>query len=484
MNASVTNRSFSILHNHLTSTHTHTHVHTFNSFNSENLLWSKGPIVVDMWGLSSQRGDRCLLRYTRDNGGDRDGRSKGEKELITTADSVAELDQTVSLFLGGDYMPGSTADSAVLQDDRRRSVPLNSTRYRLSRTTAQSSSGNLQSHNRSPSIGSKGSGRFDDSNSNPHDALDLVNKIPQKEELEWLTSRRLAPSILLLDQLCGLDKVISFHLFLASCDASIDCAVDGGLKTSAEREKRMLINTAQSRKLTPSVLKSVFEGIALNLPNADMRRLSLLKCLYVLSSQSKSKASISSQQADFGVIIVELTQKDDIFLSFKISKLTRGCGQLSALVKIVVKSFFLSLKVCGLRAVKVKNDLSLSSLARTASTFQRKMIDVCLSNARSLSVLNIRKSSAFGILMDELVYSKLSLGFQIARGGSVGVDRIEEHSDGGYSDVRADDALTTHLFAVSPRSPSGIEMEALLQCKYSNFNFNFNYQNMIQHGIE
>lgn len=426
--------------------------------------------MVDMWGLSSQRGDRCLLRCTRDNGGGRDRRSKGEKELITTADSVAELDQTVSLFLGGDYMPGSTNDPVLIQDDRRQSVPLNSTRYRLSRTTAQSSSGNLQSHSRSPSIGSKGGGRFDDSNSNPHDTMDLVNNIPQRAELEWLTSRILAPSILLLDQLCGLDKVISFHLFLASCDASIDNAnaVDNGLKTSSEREKRMLINTAQSKKLTPSVLKSVFEGIALNLPNADMRRLSLLKCLYVLSSQSKSKASISSQQADFGVIIVELTQKDDIFLSFKISKLTKGCGQLSALVKIVVKSFFLSLKVCGLRAVKVKNDLSLSSLARTASTFQRKMIDICLSNARSLSVPNIRKSSAFGILMDELVYSKLSLGFQIARGGSVGVDRIEEHSDGGYSDVRAhsDDALTTHLFAVSPRSPSGIEMEALLQCKY------------------
>ena len=440
---------------------------------SENLLWRKGPIVVDMWGLSSQRGDRCLLRYTRDNGGDRDGRSKGEKELVSTADSVAELDQAVSLFLGGDYMPGSMAESTVNQDTRKRPVPVNPTRYRLSRSTAQQSTGSLQSHNRSPSVGSKSSGRFDDNSSNTHDDMDSANNLPQREELEWLTSRRLAPSILLLEQLSGLDKVISFHLFLASCDSTSTSTsslenIDGGMKTTAEREKILLISVAQSRKLTHGVLKSVFEGIALNLPNADMRRLSLLKCLYVLSSQSKSKvsASANTQQVDFGVILVEIIQKDDIFLSFKISKLTRGCGQLSALVKIVVKSFFLSLKVCGLRAVKVKNDLSLSSLARTASTFQRKMVDVCLSNARSMSALHIRKSSAFSILMDELVYSKISLGFQIARVGALGVDRVEEHSDVGYSDVRGDDALTTHLFAVSPRSPSGIEMEALLQCEY------------------
>jgi hypothetical protein len=417
--------------------------------------------VVDMWGLSSQRGDRCLLRFTRDNGGDREGTSKGERELVAIADSVAELDETVSLFLGGDYMPGSVADSALHQDIPVRPLPLNSSRYRLSRSTAQQSTGNLQSHNRSPSVGSKGSGRFDD---NSNDVMDSANSVPQRTELQWLTSRKLAPSILLLDQLCSLDKVISFHLFLASGELSAE-KVEGVVKTTAERERRTLINIAQRRKLTPSVLKAVFEGIGLNLPNADMRRLSLLKCLYVLSSRSKSKASTSMNQVDFGVVIVELTQKDDIFLSFKISKLTKGCGQLSALVKIVVKSFFLTLKVCGLRAVKVKNDLSLSSLARTASIFQRKMIDVCFSNARSMAALNIRKSSAFGILMDELVYSKIALGFQIARGGTLGGDRVEEHSDVGYSDVRGDDALTTHLFAVSTRSPSGIEMEALLQCE-------------------
>ena len=424
-------------------------------------MWSKGPVVVDMWGLSSQRGDRCLIRCNRGNKGDREGTSKGERELVAAADSVAELDETVSLFLGGDYMPGSVVDSALHQDIPIRSLPLNSSRYRLSRSTAQQSTGNLQSHNRSPSVGSKGSGRFDD---NSNDVMDSANSAPQRAELQWLTSRKLAPSILLLDQLCSLDKVISFNLFLASGELGAD-KVEGVVKTTIEREKRTLINIAQRRKLTPSVLKAVFEGIGLNLPNADMRRLSLLKCLYVLSSRSKSKASASMNQVDFGVIIVELIQKDDIFLSFKISKLTRGCGQLSALVKIVVKSFFLTLKVCGLRAVKVKNDLSLSSLARTASTFQRKMIDVCFSNARSMAALNIRKSSAFGILMDELVHSKIALGFQIARGGTLGVDRVEEHSDVGYSDVRGDDALTTHLFAVSTRSPSGIEMEALLQCE-------------------
>ena len=117
-------------------------------------------------------------------------------------------------------------------------------------------------------------------------------------------------------------------------------------------------STRDHVKLTPYVLSMIFDEIAVNLPNPDMRRITPLKCLYVISNQSNTKGSNNTSAIDFGILIIELFQKDDVFLDFKISKLTKGCGQLSALLKIVVKSFFLTLKLCGVRAVKVKNDLT------------------------------------------------------------------------------------------------------------------------------
>lgn len=165
-------------------------------------------------------------------------------------------------------------------------------------------------------------------------------------------------SLDILEDLCSLDKVLLFHLFLSydhtspSSHFTVLEKKQGGNTTKQQQQQRKASNPP-NKKLSPHVMKLIFDGISANLPNSDARKVTPSKWIFVLSNLNKTQAAVSTSEVDFGVIIVELIQKDDVFLSFKITKLTRGCGQLSALVKIVVKSFFLTLKACGLRAVKV-----------------------------------------------------------------------------------------------------------------------------------
>jgi hypothetical protein len=169
--------------------------------------------------------------------------------------------------------------------------------------------------------------------------------LTQPPEKQWLTSKKLMTSIETLELLCSLDKVLLFNIFLSYDHTSTDTRQGNNSITKRK--------SPQKGKLSPHIMKTIFDGINSNLPNSDARRVTPTKWMYVLSNLSKNQANMSSVEVEFGVIIVELIQKDDVFLSFKISKLTKGCGQLSALLKIVVKSFFLTLKACGLRAVKV-----------------------------------------------------------------------------------------------------------------------------------
>ena len=399
--------------------------------------------------------------------------NRGYRAILAMAESIAERDESIAALLGVDHMPGAVSDTTPYQDVRIRSVPISSSRYRLSRTNANPSSGSLQSHAKSPSVASKSTSRFDDHSTSPHDDVDAKKNLSPKGNLQWLTCKRISQNTVLLDELCALDKVLLFHIFLASYDLASDGAVtkdernpEGEREREREREREGRKPPAQTPNniLSSHVLKTIFDGIAMNLPNPDMRRITPFKCMYVISNKSKEEASLGMASVEFGVIVVELTQRDDVFLSFKISKLTKGCGQMSALVKIVVKTFFLTLKVCGLRAIKVKNDLSLSSLARTVSTFQRKMVEACMATARSLSALNCRKRSNLLLLMSEIVQSKISLGFQLPQGGTIGGE-IGQYSVGCDNDGGLEQPMVSHLFAVSSRSPLGIEMEALLQCK-------------------
>ena len=434
-------------------------------------------MTIEMWGLDPQGRDRPPVKIGM---GDREGGtgSRGYRTILALAESIAERDESIATLLGVDYMPGAAADATPYQDVRVRSVPLSSSRYRLSRTTANPSSGSLQSHAKSPSVASKSTSRFDDHSASPHDDGEGKKNLSPSGNLQWLTCKRISQNTVLLDELCALDKVLLLHIFLASNDFTSGVPVliderspegEREREKDKEREKESRRPAAQtpSNILSSHVLKTIFDGIALNLPNPDMRRITPFKCMYVISNKSREEASQGTASVEFGVLVVELTQRDDVFLSFKISKLTKGCGQMSALVKIVVKTFFLTLKVCGLRAIKVKNDLSLSSLARTVSTFQRKMAEACMATARSLSSLNCRKRSNLLLLMSEIVQSKVSLGFQLPQGGTIGGES-GQHGVGTDNDGGLDQPMVSHLFAVSSRSPLGIEMEALLQCKDCN----------------
>ena len=424
---------------------------------------------MDMWGLTELGGVRRVLKSTAtvDAEGVRLSVGKGEKALLSIVESVASRDALTAALMGSDHMPGSVTEAVPYDDSRVRSLPISSSRYNLMlRSTALSSTNSLQSHVKSPMISSKSTSKFDDHASSPHDDLDKKS-VPPRGKMTWLAAKQLAASMSLVDDLCALDKVVSFHLFLASYDSS-DGLNDWKMETQEESEKTKK-NTKQfeRKKLTPQVLKSIFDGIASNLPNVDTKRVTPLKCIYVISNHSRSEISpsFSHSQVHFGVLIVELVQKEDLFLHFKISKITKGCGHLTALVKIVVKSFFLTLKACGIRAIKVKNDLSLSFLGRTVSTFQRKMVDACMSTATSKSILNCRKHSNLMLLMRELVQSKIHLGFQVPK-GITGIEKAEDEGRASHN-FEPDPALVVHLCAVSPRSPSGIEMESLLQCKYT-----------------
>ena len=450
---------------------------------SENLSWSKGPVNISLRGLHHQGDDYCKFRRNSQVYG-MAMPCKGEVTLSVLATSIFDRDEAIAALLGGDYMPGSLADALANQDIRVRSVPLSSSRYRLTRTAAMSSTGSLTTYLRSPSTTSKANSRYDDSTLSP-----LVDEIDSKDSenplgnLQWLTSKRLIGSMELLEELCALDKVLLFHLFLASHEVSTERLRTVIGKKVKEKDKRnqAIDPTRDNAKLTPSILTMIFDDIAINLPNPDMRRITPLKCLYVINNQSSKKHNNSTASTDFGTLVVELFQKDEVFISLKISKLTKGCGQLSALLKIVVKSFFLTLKMCGLRAVKVKNDLSLSSISRTVSTFQRKIIESCISSARSMLLLNSKRDSNLLLLMSELVQTKTALGFQLLEGNMKpllqrGSNSVIKHDLSLNLDVYSDlngRALVTHLCAVSSTSPSGIEMESLLQCKSQKANYDF-----------
>jgi hypothetical protein len=128
-------------------------------------------------------------------------------------------------------------------------------------------------------------------------------------------------SIDTLELLCSLDKVLVFNIFL-----SHDHIASGFISTD-KRGQGNYSNTKRKSpikgKLSPHIMKLIFDGISSNLPNSDARRITPTKWIYVLSNLSKSQAHMSSIEVDFGIIIVELIQKDDVFLSFRISKLTK-----------------------------------------------------------------------------------------------------------------------------------------------------------------
>ena len=422
-----------------------------------------------MKGLRHHGADSKFLRNSSAHNGSL--QSKGVTALSVLASSIFDRDEAIATLLGGDYMPGRTAEAFAYQNIRVRSLPHSSSRYRLTRNAAMSSTGSLTAHLKSPSIASKGNSRYDESSLTPLiDEIDMNRGDIPSGNLQLLTSKRLIGSINLLEELCSLDKVLSFHLFLASSEK--------GKQIDEKTMRNQSTNSTRDHvKLTPYVLSMIFDEIAVNLPNPDMRRITPLKCLYVISNQGNTKETNNNAAAiDYGILVIELFQKDEVFLDFKISKLTKGCGQLSALLKIVVKSFFLTLKLCGVRAMKVKNDLSLSSISHNTNIFQKKIIESYLSTGRSMVLLDSRRDSNLLLLMNELVETKMSLGFQLVGKNNFSsrsynkrnnsVLQNEEFLSLDDEDDQRNQTLVAHLHAVSSTSPTGMEMESLLQCEY------------------
>ena len=435
-----------------------------------------------MKGLRHHGADSKFLRNSSVHTGPL--QSKGETALSVLASSIFDRDEAIATLLGGDYMPGCTAEAFAYQNIRVRSLPHSSSRYRLTRNVAMSSTGSLTAHLKSPSIASKGNSRYDESSLTPLiDEIDMNRGDIPSGNLQLLTSKRLIGSINLLEELCSLDKVLLFHLFLASSEKAPERSESGVGKQINEKTMRnqSTNSTRDHVKLTPYVLSMIFDEIAVNLPNPDMRRITPLKCLYVISNQGSTKGTNNTAAAaiDYGILVIELFQKDEVFLDFKISKLTKGCGQLSALLKIVVKSFFLTLKLCGVRAMKVKNDLSLSSISHNTNIFQKKIIESYLSTGRSMVLLDSRRDSNLLLLMNELVETKMSLGFQLVGKNNFSSPNYNRRNNGFLQNEESlslydendhrNQTLVAHLHAVSSTSPTGMEMETLLQCKYYSF---------------
>jgi hypothetical protein len=114
-------------------------------------------------------------------------------------------------------------------------------------------------------------------------------------------------------------------------------------------------------------------------------------------------------------------------------------------------------------------------MAPSVGIFQMKMIEACVSNARSMLHINVKNPFHLQLLMHELLESKKSLGFQFTGGID---DNFISPSDKSISIDDNDpdfvsvfgtpvSVLVAYMFAVSPSSPSGIETESLIQCKYS-----------------
>ena len=406
---------------------------------------------------------------------------------------MSERDKSLAALLGSDYMPGSTGLSEALMEFVRSQNDLVSPLHggTVNQSYQRYSAGG--NTNRlglpSPSRGRREQqeqpgGAGAEAVWPSRSAAGLLHPRP------FPTSKRLSSAIDVLEDVCALDKITTFHMFLC-CDQTPARLPSTELPAFAPKPRRKDMQGMGTQKgtskLSPQTLKRIFEGIASNLPHPDSRRLSPSKCLYVISNMSREIGSLHPLAIDFGVVIVEIIQRDDAFLTIKVSKLAKCCGQLAALVKIVIKSFFLTIKASGLRAVKVKSDLSQFSLAPVMGSYQRRMVESCLSSAQSSSHFHVRHVANLRLLLRELVLSKIAVGFQLV-GDAVGeVLAVPSSSTTvpsnnllrGYNSSAASESLypmssaeqqssfVVHLFAVSPASPSGIDVEALLQCKIS-----------------
>jgi hypothetical protein len=112
-------------------------------------------------------------------------------------------------------------------------------------------------------------------------------------------------------------------------------------------------------------------------------------------------------------------------------------------------------------------------MAPSVGIFQIKMIEACVSNARSMLQIHIKNPSHLQLLMHELLESKKSLGFQFSRGVDDSflslLDKsvlIQDDNDSDFVFGTPASALVAYMYAVSTSSPSGIETESLIQCKY------------------
>ena len=404
---------------------------------------------------------------------------------------MSERDKSLAALLGSDYMPGSTGLSEALTDLMRSQNDLVSPLHggTINQSYQRYSAGGNTNRLGLPSP-SRGRRELQEQPGAGAEAVWPNGSAAGQLPRQFPTSKRLSLAIDVLEEVCALDKITTFHMFLC-CDqtpAILPSTVLPSFAPKLRRKDMHGIGTQKgTSKLSPQTLKRIFEGIASNLPHPDSRRLSPSKCLYVISNMSREIGSSHPLAIDFGVVIVEIIQRDDAFLTIKVSKLAKCCGQLAALVKIVIKSFFLTIKASGLRAVKVKSDLSQFSLTPVMGSYQRRMVESCLSSAQSSSHFHVRHIANLRLLLRELVLSKIAVGFQLV-GDAVGEVltapssatpvnsnnllrgfNSNSASESSYppSASEQQSSFVVHLFAVSPASPSGIDVEALLQCKIS-----------------
>jgi len=255
-------------------------------------------------------------------------------------------------------------------------------------------------------------------------------------------AQTLAPFIDVIEKMTKLDENHTFFYFLRAWTASH--------KThSLHKAKSSLFE--RDKKLTSNLAKCIFSNFqCTDFYELDHNRWCGIignspKHLKNMQKPSPKQAVSIKDDIDTNVLILHIREVCNTFLNISIGKISKGLTNIPILK---VRSAVLeSLLASNYFPLVLNNDISLYSIS--PNHFNRRKSKPCLQGARSVTEVTVHDEIFSQMMLSALVQSKVNAGFQCS-----------------YFDREAD-ATNIYLLAASPSSPSGIDMECLLQCNIS-----------------
>ena len=294
------------------------------------------------------------------------------------------------------------------------------------------------------------------------------------------TARHLSAHLDVVEELCNLDGIHYMNLFTI-CDD----------------------------KFLSAVADTVHEVVKL-LPNADFHQIKPLKWLLTVSSKDETSfydIIENSYEYSFGLFVLEVTVRDDLFVKIQLSRLSRLSGNLSKLSRQICDAFFSSLSK---RINPNISELSLPILSRKESSSSSAPVqnqqqsfassnDVsalpCIHTKRDLFSLTCSKSNKLAkyhinsmvrrarytapfefslnknvqqLLLCELVQAKRAIGLFSIASGYLDHERLSQNNVKNINDSAMNHQIypsVCRLYGVCPLNSNGVSsLDSLIQC--------------------